>query len=192
MEKRCFDLKHNCGSLEYHCVINEWTTEMIEVCAPTKVIVGKVCAEYNSGGMMIQRNSNAKCKECPSVYSSPNSYLYPECYTYVRENRRSHNTTAFPQSSHSHSYSNLVTSKYLSSSVTLKPVKKDKNDTSGMASNTSKGPDGVVLAVGVPLLLLMLVAFGVICLWRKICEKPYFKVPVLEYLRREKTEKTEL
>ena len=36
---------------------------------------GKVCAEYNSVGMIIQRNSNATCKECPSVYSSPNSFL---------------------------------------------------------------------------------------------------------------------
>ena len=38
-------------------------------------IVGKVCAEYNSGGRIIQRKSDAKCKECPSVYSSAISYL---------------------------------------------------------------------------------------------------------------------
>ena len=33
-----------------------------------------VCAEYNSAGMIIQRNSNATCTQCPMVYSSPNSF----------------------------------------------------------------------------------------------------------------------
>ena len=40
-----------------------------------KYIAGNVCAEYNSGRGIIQRNSDAICKECPSVYSSVISYM---------------------------------------------------------------------------------------------------------------------
>ena len=46
-EKGCFNLEHNCRSFEYHCVINEWMTEIIEVCAPSKIIVGKTTLLQN-------------------------------------------------------------------------------------------------------------------------------------------------
>ncbi|XP_078319125.1 uncharacterized protein LOC144620902 [Crassostrea virginica] len=181
-EKGCFNLEHNCGSFEYHCVINEWKTEIIEVCAPSTIIVGNVCAEYNSGGRIIQRKSDAKCKECPPVYSSAISYMYPECYTYVRDYRRSQKTTTssptedlgLPQSNHS--YDNSVISIYLSSSTTMKPFKKDKNDNSGTASNTSKGIEKDVIApISVAaVLLLLLPVFSIVC-WRRLRNKNVFQ-----------------
>lgn len=38
--KKCSDMKHNCSSFEYHCVINAWMNETIEVCAPKRIIIG--------------------------------------------------------------------------------------------------------------------------------------------------------
>uniref|UniRef100_A0A8W8MS33 Uncharacterized protein n=1 Tax=Magallana gigas TaxID=29159 RepID=A0A8W8MS33_MAGGI len=81
--KSCKNILHNCSSLEYHCVINAWQNETIEVCAPKVLIVGKVCAEFNFGGNRIQRNHNATCEKCPVAYNSSNAFMYTECYEYV-------------------------------------------------------------------------------------------------------------
>ncbi|XP_062621158.1 uncharacterized protein LOC134282780 [Saccostrea cucullata] len=86
--KGCNTISHSCSSFEYHCVINAWKNETIEVCAPRKNIIGKVCTEYSFGGSVIQRNSDAKCKECPVFYFSNESYKYPECYNLVYKSRK--------------------------------------------------------------------------------------------------------
>nr|XP_022287359.1 uncharacterized protein LOC111100059 [Crassostrea virginica] len=195
-KKGCYDIKHNCGSFVYHCVINEWMTELIEVCAPPKIIVGMVCAEYNSAGMIIQRNPNAACTQCPPVYSSPNCFLYPECYTYVRDYLRLQNRTTSPstedlgspKSSHSHSYNNLVTSIYLTSSTTLKTFKKDKNDASGSVSNTRKWHEENVGTIIILSVLLLIAAVLVGTCWITLRKRSYLKVPVVEYLRKWRTE----
>ncbi|XP_062607101.1 uncharacterized protein LOC134268877 [Saccostrea cucullata] len=77
-----------CPSFEYHCVINAWKNETVEVCAPVKNIVGKVCTEYSFGGSLIQRNSDAECKKCPPFYSSNESYKYSECFDLVYKSRK--------------------------------------------------------------------------------------------------------
>lgn len=100
IRKNCSTFKHTCSSFEYHCVINTWVNETVEVCAPKTNIIGKrlfkvnilfrlhskdvfnfdlfpgkVCAEYNYGGKTIQRQSNVLCKECPVLYYSVKSFL---------------------------------------------------------------------------------------------------------------------
>ena len=47
--KNCSRFKHSCTSFVYHCVINEWETENIEVCAPKKNIVGKLIDIFVKG-----------------------------------------------------------------------------------------------------------------------------------------------
>lgn len=39
--KGCEQMARFCSSFEYHCVINAWGNETIEVCAPKLQIVGK-------------------------------------------------------------------------------------------------------------------------------------------------------
>lgn len=39
-KKGCRNITHSCTSFEYHCVINAWRNETIEVCAPSWSIVG--------------------------------------------------------------------------------------------------------------------------------------------------------
>lgn len=76
--KSCKTTSHTCSSLDYHCVINAWMNETIEVCAPSVIIVGKVCVEFNFGGNRIQRNQNATCEKCPEAYNSSDAFMYTE------------------------------------------------------------------------------------------------------------------
>ncbi|XP_078319143.1 uncharacterized protein LOC144620906, partial [Crassostrea virginica] len=96
LKKGCSQIKHTCRSFKYHCVVNSWLNETIEVCAPVRIIVGKTCAEYNSGGKTIQRNLKVDCKECPDVYSSVKSFLYQKCYKHVQNNMASQNIPTLP------------------------------------------------------------------------------------------------
>nr|XP_022289673.1 uncharacterized protein LOC111101464 isoform X2 [Crassostrea virginica] len=80
--KNCESYNHSCTSFEYHCVMNTWGNETVEVCAPRLKIIGSVCPEYNFGGSRIQRNGNMVCSSCNSTYDSTKSFMYPECYAY--------------------------------------------------------------------------------------------------------------
>lgn len=90
--KGCEKMAHSCSSFEYHCVINAWGNETIEVCAPSLKIIGNVCAEYSQGGKRIQRNGFVPCKNCPSVYFSNESFNYQECYEHVNNAKTSYTT----------------------------------------------------------------------------------------------------
>lgn len=82
--KNCKQVAHSCASFEYHCVINAWENGTVEICAPSQLIIGKVCAEFNFGGNRIQRNDNTQCQKCPKVYNSSDAFRYPECYDHVK------------------------------------------------------------------------------------------------------------
>ncbi|XP_078334684.1 uncharacterized protein LOC144625907 isoform X2 [Crassostrea virginica] len=78
--KNCGSIQNSCSSFHYHCVMNTWRNETVEVCAPQRNIVARKCAEYNFGGFRIQRNGNVKCSSCPMTYASTKSFQYQECY----------------------------------------------------------------------------------------------------------------
>nr|XP_022286720.1 uncharacterized protein LOC111099646 isoform X2 [Crassostrea virginica] len=84
VRKNCGGIPNSCSSFVYHCVMNTWRNVTLEVCAPSRKIVGNVCAEFSFLGLIIQRNSIVRCMECPVVYNSTESYRYPECYQHVR------------------------------------------------------------------------------------------------------------
>ena len=42
VRKSCSKYSHTCSSFVYHCVMNVWENETLEVCAPRKIIVGKL------------------------------------------------------------------------------------------------------------------------------------------------------
>ncbi|XP_056014905.1 uncharacterized protein LOC130052836 isoform X2 [Ostrea edulis] len=87
-KKGCHNIKNSCGSFEYHCVMNVWQNETIEVCSKVINIVGNVCTEYSFGGRRIQRNRDKKCATCPAVYKSNESYKYSECYNQAHQRRK--------------------------------------------------------------------------------------------------------
>lgn len=78
----CSDAEH----FQYHCVINEFRNESLEVCAPSRIIFGS-CVEFNVAGGVIQDQWSAPCNEtfpkCDTYYPSWNAYLYPDCYQLV-------------------------------------------------------------------------------------------------------------
>lgn len=95
--------KKNCSKFEpqyeYHCLINAYLNETLEVCAPKKWIFG-YCAEFNVAGRFIQNHEEAKCNEnfprCEKAYSSADAYKYPDCYQIVYDNRKKDCTTYLP------------------------------------------------------------------------------------------------
>nr|XP_022289735.1 uncharacterized protein LOC111101506 [Crassostrea virginica] len=91
--KNCKSHNHSCSSFEYHCVMNTWRNETVEVCAPSSIIIGRVCSEYNFGGFRIQRNGKMVCSSCPDMYDSTKSFMYPECYEFKRKQDMISSTT---------------------------------------------------------------------------------------------------
>lgn len=82
-------LQQNCSSAEkfqYHCVLNGYRNETLEVCAPSRIIFGH-CVEFNLQGGVIQDQYSSPCNDafpkCDKYYSSSNAYKYPDCYQLV-------------------------------------------------------------------------------------------------------------
>lgn len=94
-KKNCSAYASNCGEpdrLKYHCVINSFVNQTLEVCAYSRIIVSGVCTEYSLSGNRIQQNkincSDHGPNSCPTGYDSTDAYKYPVCYKLAKENRR--------------------------------------------------------------------------------------------------------
>nr|XP_022289123.1 uncharacterized protein LOC111101105 isoform X3 [Crassostrea virginica] len=87
--KNCSAYAHHCDRPDqfvYHCVINPYINETLEVCAYSQKIVHGYCAEYSKVGTRIQGNENAPCQNCPKDgYRSNETFNYPECYNLVKK-----------------------------------------------------------------------------------------------------------
>uniref|UniRef100_A0A8W8JG13 SUEL-type lectin domain-containing protein n=1 Tax=Magallana gigas TaxID=29159 RepID=A0A8W8JG13_MAGGI len=64
----------------YHCVINGYGNETIEVCAPRRLMIG-YCTEFNVAGGVIQSHVLAPCNKtsvlrCDDVYYSTQAYKF--------------------------------------------------------------------------------------------------------------------
>eukprot|EP00105_Crassostrea_gigas_P032650 XP_011455748.1 PREDICTED: uncharacterized protein LOC105348132 [Crassostrea gigas] len=87
--------QQNCTTVEkyqYHCVVNGLRSELLEVCAPTRIIFGH-CVEFNVLGGVIQDQPSAPCNatfpKCAEFYLSSDIYQYPDCYKLVLKNEAS-------------------------------------------------------------------------------------------------------
>lgn len=91
--KNCSAYANQCSEpdkLVYHCVINEYVTETLEVCAYSRYIFLGKCTGYSVSGNVIQQNSRTNCavfknNSCPSYYNSDEAYRYPDCYKLTRK-----------------------------------------------------------------------------------------------------------
>lgn len=91
--KNCSAYASQCDEpqkLVYHCVINAYVNQTLEVCAYWKFIVHGHCAEYSYGGNKIQENYETNCtvftqKPCPIGYQSTDAYKYPGCYKLTKK-----------------------------------------------------------------------------------------------------------
>lgn len=86
-KKNCSRLAshQNCSSVEqfkFHCVINGFRNETLEVCAPSRIIFGH-CVEFNLLGGVIQDQLSSPCNsifpKCDALFSSTDAY---KCNTF--------------------------------------------------------------------------------------------------------------
>lgn len=89
-KKQCNLIIHNCtekDKFQYHCLPNTVLDVLVEVCAPTKVIVGQHCPYYDIELHSIEPNFNQRCNSdtCPNVYSSNEAYRYKSCYEEIKK-----------------------------------------------------------------------------------------------------------
>lgn len=92
-KKRCDVPAKQCSEPEklvYHCVINPYINQTLEVCAYAQNIVGGRCASYDISGNVIQENWSEHCSKfnenaCPTYYRSDYAYRYPGCYNLTKK-----------------------------------------------------------------------------------------------------------
>lgn len=94
--------QQSCAPVEkfkYHCVINGYGNETLEVCAPSRIIFGH-CVVFNLLGGVIQDQWSSPCNDtfpkCDGVYHSTAAYKYPDCYKLVSMNWNYHVTEKLP------------------------------------------------------------------------------------------------
>lgn len=88
VRKNCTAYASQCDKpdrLVYHCVINAYVNQTLEVCAYSRIIVLGYCTEYSLGGNIIQPSFVANCTQfkknpCPVGYQSTDAFKYPGCY----------------------------------------------------------------------------------------------------------------
>lgn len=93
--KNCAVYANQCDEpdrLVYHCVINTFLNETIEVCAYGKTIHLGYCTEYSQTGNLIQQSFKANCSlfsqnPCPNSYNSTEAYKYPGCYDLTKHKK---------------------------------------------------------------------------------------------------------
>ncbi|XP_061192214.1 uncharacterized protein LOC133200433 isoform X2 [Saccostrea echinata] len=101
--KNCSAFASQCSDPDkfvYHCVINPFVNQTLEVCAYGKYIVLGYCAEYSYSGNIIQQNYDTDCSKftnsrpCPSGYHSTEAFKYPGCYQLTKKSTVQNPTTA--------------------------------------------------------------------------------------------------
>lgn len=76
--------------LVYHCVINPYVNQTLELCAYSQNIVGGKCTSYVISGNVIQENWRTDCSKfkenaCPPYYRSDVAYKYQGCYQLIKK-----------------------------------------------------------------------------------------------------------
>lgn len=95
--KQCRWIFQNCTKQDrfvYHCLPDRYLEHFIEVCAPSKWIVGCNCPFYNTEKLVIEPNYNHPCKNhsvpCEAYYCSSSVYEYQDCYKEMRQKKTSY------------------------------------------------------------------------------------------------------
>lgn len=70
-------------NLKYHCLVNHWGNESVELCGEESEIIGHSCPEFNQGGNRIQEKYKHKCNHsdppCPFKFYASEVFKYPSC-----------------------------------------------------------------------------------------------------------------
>ncbi|XP_056013931.1 uncharacterized protein LOC125649582 [Ostrea edulis] len=98
--KNCTALAGACSEparFVYHCALNPYVNETLEVCAYGRNIFLGRCTEYSILGNLIQE-SGESCRmfsnPCPVIYASSEAFKYQDCYALVQRPTTSQPTTS--------------------------------------------------------------------------------------------------
>lgn len=153
--------------LVYHCVINLYINQMLELCAYAQNIVGGKCTSYSSSGNVIQENWSTDCSKfkenaCPLFYRSDVAYKYQGCYQLIKKStagtnnsvstRNPDNVVVFTTTSANIS-SNMSTNKHVKIFRSGKEEKMDSNP--------------IVIAIVVTVLLAIIIGLVVIVIRKR-------------------------
>lgn len=144
VRKKCDVHGKQCSEPErlvYHCVINLYINQMLELCAYAQNILGGKCTSYSSSGNVIQENWSTDCSKfkenaCPLFYRSNVAYKYQGCYQLIKKStagtnnsvstRNPDNVVVFTTTSANIS-SNMSTNKHVKIFRSGKEEKMDSN-----------------------------------------------------------------
>ncbi|XP_062587057.1 uncharacterized protein LOC134248677 [Saccostrea cucullata] len=160
--KNCTSLAESCSEPErivYHCVLNPFVNETLEVCVIGRNILLGRCTEYSISGNLIQE-SGMNCRTfpnpCPVIYHSTEAYKYQDCYKLVPRPITSQPTTKLQV--HSTTVNNKLTvSSIMPENFTISefiPERSDNKDTTAWAT--------VIIA-----LIILLIVAALIYIWNR-------------------------
>lgn len=168
VRKKCDVPAKQCSEPErlvYHCVINLYINQTLELCAYAQNILGGKCTSYSSSGNVIQENWRTDCSKfkenaCSPYYRSDVAYKYQGCYQLIKKSTAGTNNSVSTRNP-----DNVVvfttTSANISSNMST-------NKMSGKEEKMDSNP--IVIAIVVTVLLAIIIGLVVIVI-RKRKEK---------------------
>lgn len=150
MRKNCAVYASQCSDperLKYHCVINPFMNQTLEVCAYAQNIVLGFCTEYSLSGNMIQQSADTSClhfieNPCPFFYRSTEAHKFPGCYDLTKKSAL--NTE------------DRESTMKVPTATVIHPAKSSKSDLSGNENKLS-----IILLVLTTACTLMIVGFHI-------------------------------
>lgn len=135
--KNCAANASQCAEPErlvYHCVINSYVNQTIEVCAYAQNIVLGQCTSYFSSGNVIQENWGTDCSKfkenaCPIHYRSDEAHKYPGCYNLTKKLTASTRNPMFTSHPDTTAVSTTTSSSMSTDKHVEMPGKEEKMDT---------------------------------------------------------------
>lgn len=158
--KNCSAYANQCDKPEmlvYHCVINEYVTQTLEVCAYTRYIFSGKCTGYSISGNVIQQNSRTDCtvftnNPCPQFYMSDAAYKYPDCYQLTKETTTVTGNSTFMTDRDTSA--SVFTRFNMSSNTSVNMLGKEENTENNNSTQT------IIIVLCVVLLLVVVVAIS--------------------------------
>lgn len=171
-KKRCDVPAKQCsepGRLVYHCVINQYVNQTLEVCAYAQNIVQGKCTSYVFSGNSIQENWRTDCttfsmNACPSFYRSDVAYKYQGCYQLTKKSIAGTNNPMSTRNPDPVVVFTTTSANVSSNMSTNKQVEMSEEE------NMDSNP--IVIAIIVTVFSVAIVGLVVIVIWKRNEKKP--------------------
>lgn len=170
VRKKCDVHAKQCSEPErlvYHCVINPYVNQTLELCAYSQNIVGGTCTSYVISGNVIQENWRTDCSKfkenaCPPYYRSDVAYKYQGCYQLIKKSTAGTNNSVSTRNPDNVVVFTTTSANVSSNKSTNKHVKIFR---SGKEEKMDSNP--IVIAIVVTVLLAIIIGLVVIVIRKR-------------------------